>query len=814
LRTPDFFPEGAPTLRQTPITLFPDLDGDGRADILFADAGLDHPPWTGSRIGVAINQGGKYRNITSLVPAQFDTTRSYSIAAGDLFGDGHFQIILPDQSACQNTALLHWNGTGFDVRTHWIDSALWGPPTNLCQQSWLGIADLDNDGKQDLVITGQSTQPNLRLVFGAPGGFVAANVLQLPDGPFGHTPFENWLDAGRPFSSGADVTQVVIADFDRDGLQDIFALEEHATYYQAGVLTDTSWPNYADIHANGGTLYGDIALQIFMNKGARKFIDYTAASSTSNLGRKLYHALMPIDLNNDGFVDMVANYTTKPYGVDKGSAVGATIFLNDGTGAFQIVDGADLLPVTSQPLLANGQRQLGGFYPTRVDVDHTEGLLIELVNGYLDGTAVNPATGGTLNVTKITSFKSLGTGPHFAHSASLGVPGFNEFYYLRTYPDAAAAVTAGEYPTGLAHYLAVGKSKGHYIFAPNAKINGADQLGALALTNGSRTDFVLKPVSGGCSITDLKGRYGTLTLVGIKYIEFADTLIRLAPSCSPIEGANIDQHGLTGSWYQAATSGQGVELEVFKDLVAPGNGFLQGSWFTFDSTASGGPDRGRWYTFGGAVRALDATVIMPLYQNVGGNFDAPPVTRPMQVGSVALTFTDCTSGQFDYSFSDGSNRSGSIPLTRLTPNVTCSVDGTDSASSDFALSGNWYDSAKAGQGFVVEVNPVAKVLFLAWYTYANNGQAEGTAGQRWYTGQGAFAAGARSIPLLLYETTGGLFDAAMPVPVTNQIGAATLSFANCSSAQLAFNFASGSNAGQFGAIDLTRVGSIPASCAR
>ena len=36
---------------------------------------------------------------------------------------------------------------------------------------------------------------------------------------------------------------------------------------------------------------------------------------------------------------------------------------------------------------------------------------------------------------------------------------------------------------------------------------------------------------------------------------------------------DLNQHGLTGSWYQPATSGQGFEVEVFPDLLAPGTGF-------------------------------------------------------------------------------------------------------------------------------------------------------------------------------------------------------------------------------------------------
>jgi hypothetical protein len=32
---------------------------------------------------------------------------------------------------------------------------------------------------------------------------------------------------------------------------------------------------------------------------------------------------------------------------------------------------------------------------------------------------------------------------------------------------------------------------------------------------------------------------------------------------------DLNQHGLTGSWHSPATPGQGIEIEVFPNLVAP-----------------------------------------------------------------------------------------------------------------------------------------------------------------------------------------------------------------------------------------------------
>jgi lysyl endopeptidase len=281
---------------------------------------------------------------------------------------------------------------------------------------------------------------------------------------------------------------------------------------------------------------------------------------------------------------------------------------------------------------------------------------------------------------------------------------------------------------------------------------------------------------------------------------------------APISGINIDQHGLTGSWYQPTTDGQGIELEIYKDLNGVGTGFMQGSWFTFDATASGGADHNRWYTFSGSVSKATTGVSLPLYQNVGGNFNAPPVTSATQVGNVTLTFINCTTAQFRYVFTDGSNQSGTMSLIRLMQNVSCAAADSSPGPSDFGLSGNWYDPTRGGQGLVFELNPVSRVLFFAWYTYAVGGRFQGAAGQRWYTAQAAYTPGMRTIPVLLYETAGGRLNSPTPVTASAEVGNATLVFSSCAAAKLTYVFTGGSNAGESGIIDLVRVGPTPSSC--
>jgi hypothetical protein len=276
--------------------------------------------------------------------------------------------------------------------------------------------------------------------------------------------------------------------------------------------------------------------------------------------------------------------------------------------------------------------------------------------------------------------------------------------------------------------------------------------------------------------------------------------------------SDLNQHGLTGSWYESATSGQGVEVEVFAN-PSSGTGSTFVSWFTYD-TVTGGADRQRWYTAQGQMVTGQPSASLTIYQNAGGNFNALPATTAQAVGTATLSFDTCTSGQLSYSFTDGTGRTGTIPLTRLLSNVTCSVATPHPTNADFALSGNWYGgAATSGQGLTVEVNPVSGALFAAWYTYVPNGTTAGAAGQRWYTAQGAVTVGLRTIPVQIYETTGGRFDTSTPPGQTTvPVGTGTMAFQSCSAATFSYTFTGGSSVGSSATIPLVRVGPVPPGC--
>ncbi|MET0232782.1 MAG: S53 family peptidase, partial [Rhodanobacteraceae bacterium] len=165
-------------------------------------------------------------------------------------------------------------------------------------------------------------------------------------------------------------------------------------------------------------------------------------------------------------------------------------------------------------------------------------------------------------------------------------------------------------------------------------------------------------------------------------------------------GVDLDQVGLSGSWYNPATSGQGVVMQVVPDHYGSGRGLLFGGWFTYATSAGGGL---RWYSIQGEVDSGSDSATLPIYVSQGGNFAAPPNVGVTQVGEVTFRFSDCDHGTMTYSFASGSPPEQEIPLTRLGANVSCRPGGAATPPPSSLLSGAWYDPSTSGQGFVLDV---------------------------------------------------------------------------------------------------------------
>jgi len=185
------------------------------------------------------------------------------------------------------------------------------------------------------------------------------------------------------------------------------------------------------------------------------------------------------------------------------------------------------------------------------------------------------------------------------------------------------------------------------------------------------------------------------------------------------------------------------------------------------------------------------------------------------VGSATLRFDDCFKATLTYEFTDGSGRSGTIPLIRLTSNVSCLPGGDNlNIAGPYLLSGNWYRPNTSGQGLIVDVNPGQHFLFATWYTFSANGQQTGgAASQRWYTLQsGDWIEGTTSLDGVgIYTANGGEFDRPTPT-TTERVGTASVQFTTCKTLLITYQFSSGDNEGKSGTLSLSRVGPTPAGC--
>ena len=508
-----FFPESIPKVKHSPQTYSADLDQDGRNDLILAEAGLDIPPWTGSRIVVALmTTDGRFKDVSGLIPRDLWNTRSYILGVGDLDKNNTPDILLPDQNEDSRTAILTWTKDGFREKKDWITKELWYFPGKLAASNHLEIADFDGDKYGDILCGGGWDTPSTRIAFGSAGGFLQKNIVLLPDSVFGHTSWEEW-EGAETYQGGACIGALTI-DLNNDGKKDLFEVQEQTIGFRKGFAVGNSTTDLGRAEASGGSTGAACSIQIFMNKGNRRFEEIKPASAGEFLSWRYYISLLPIDLNNDGFLDVVGGYWTKQTSSQMGNIFGTTFFLNDGTGYFRIVEGFDILPVLSDSL-DRLQGQLGIFMPTSLTEEGFEGLFIDSWSDYRSGS---------LTVRRGVTGSSFGTGPDFQNSADLGFPGFNEDYYLRHYSDARSAVLAGMFDTALEHYRYVGISRGYKAFAPNAAVHGTKGNDILHL--GIRSaDAKIEAVKDGYSVADTSGKYGTLTLFNIEKLAFMDGMV-------------------------------------------------------------------------------------------------------------------------------------------------------------------------------------------------------------------------------------------------------------------------------------------------
>jgi hypothetical protein len=321
-------------------TLLFDADGDGITDALVADA-------FGT---LAVYHGNGDGTFNTASPGAFaigDAT--YGIAAADVNGDGHLDVIASGifvndlrafgTDAGDQICVLEGDGKGnFSFpKVYRGDSSAYS----------LAIGDFNGDGHPDVVTANQDNDSVSVFLNDGLGGYGA------PEG--------NWVGRVGGGAVNAPMSGVVMADVDGDGSTDVAFMEWNQApdnFYQLTVLLNDgkgnlSTPVRSDAVDSRYVATGDFVLADFRNTGHPDFV--AIAQNYSSWGNFISFApnsggghfgpasvTNPVnavgvigvgDFNHDGKLDFVA----AGYGVgnDLNNYQGIQVFLGNGDGTFQ-----------------------------------------------------------------------------------------------------------------------------------------------------------------------------------------------------------------------------------------------------------------------------------------------------------------------------------------------------------------------------------------------------------------------------------------------------------------------------------------------
>ena len=196
--------------------------------------------------------------------------------------------------------------------------------------------------------------------------------------------------------------------------------------------------------------------------------------------------------------------------------------------------------------------------------------------------------------------------------------------------------------------------------------------------------------------------------------------------------------GHSAAWYDPEHNGEGFLMEILDD----GRAIVY--WFTYDS--EGGQD---WYIAVGEVQGNRA--VFPQLLRVSGgvfgpDFD-PAKIEYENVGSAALTWSECDKGHMDWYIGDGHDRQELERITRLF-GLDCGLP-LETQPPLAGLSGSWYDPSHNGEGYIVEVFSETQFM-VYWFSYGPEGE------RRWFFGVGEVREGKLVVDEML-TTHGGIF---------------------------------------------------------
>jgi hypothetical protein len=265
-----------------------DLNGDGKLDIAV-------PNFNGSTVTVLLGDGAGGFSATGASPIAVGT-RPNTVKIADINGDGKPDLTVANGDSNNFTVLLNDGSAGF--------TAAAGSPFALDSSvNDLAVADINRDGKPDVVTVNGDTSPSVSIRLGnGSGGFT--------------TP------AGSPLTPGVTPLGVRVADVNLDGKPDILTADFNGgvsvflgvgdgTFTAAGSI-DVGGPRSMDVADFDGdgkpdmfvTIGGGTLTRVFRGDGTGAFDAGPGSSNTVGLAPQ---SAVVGDFNGDGLPDVITS---------------------------------------------------------------------------------------------------------------------------------------------------------------------------------------------------------------------------------------------------------------------------------------------------------------------------------------------------------------------------------------------------------------------------------------------------------------------------------------------------------------------------
>jgi hypothetical protein len=274
--------------------------------------------WGTTRLGVVLNNGDG----TFAAAVSYPAVTSRGIAAEDLDGDGDADLVMTDNYDAFHLAVLKNNGDGSFAHLVAYDV---GTSVGAYSRGVV-LADADSDGDIDIATADYASNTVSVLLNAGFGTFGAPNIVPVLPGPWG----------------------IVLADFDRDGLNDL-AVCNTSGYGEAiqrvSVLRNLGGGQFAIPPSYGGTsgqlqpaivagdLDGDGANDLILPDATGTYVQFLKNNGDGTLAGpdtvaivNDLHTVTIGDFDNDGDQDFAVGRGDIECSVD--------VYLNDGTGSF------------------------------------------------------------------------------------------------------------------------------------------------------------------------------------------------------------------------------------------------------------------------------------------------------------------------------------------------------------------------------------------------------------------------------------------------------------------------------------------------